>query len=334
MTKLGQWSLMSVMAAFALSACTTEDGRPGVNFADFEKPRGLGELCDDTLTCDTGLTCFNNTCTPDRFAAACTPNPCGDGVCNARGPEGGPLLAFCRCPSGEEWNGTTCAMGGPSFPGSITDTTCPAAELAPGVPDETTADCPANSFCTASASGDCLELFVDISGEIGGNAFGANVMTSSTSSVTAECIREYVDGGEGDSDGIRLVVTGTAAAMIAPGASSIVIDISNADVLAGGSTIIWPQASTVPDPQSDAGFGDVMITSTSTIFDYSAAGIGGSVLISSVSGPDADDDDLIDDGEGAVGGEFFIGFDGGDFITGAFTVECGDNDIVAAPSGS
>ena len=328
MTKLSQWSLLGVMVgALAASACTTEDSRPGVNTADFNLPRGLGELCDDTLVCATGLTCFEGTCTPDRFATACAGADCGeDGVCNARGEEGN-VLTFCRCASGDEWNGETCVMGGPSPEGSETTTECPAEELAPGVPDEDTADCPTGTFCTAASGGDCLRPNLTLSGNIGGSTIAVSFADlAGTSSVT--CVRKYFDDDSGDSDGIQVVLGGAVSSSVAAGATNITIDLSMFDGAGGGSAIVWPQMS-APDPASDAGFSNVTVTGALNNFD--AAAIGGEFNITRSGGPDEDEDDLIDDGTGFLTGSFYLGFGNGEFLTGAFTIQNCSNSSVPAP---
>ena len=58
--------------------------------------------------------------------------------------------------------------------------------------------------------------------------------------------------------------------------------------------------------------------------------IGGQVTLDSVSGPDANGDNLIDDNEGAVGGTFFLGLPEGQFLAASFVVPCGPNE--SAPS--
>ena len=336
MTKLSQWSLMGVMVgALAASACTTKDTRPGVMLDDFERDRGLGEQCTDTLLCADGLTCvgfdaMTNTrgvCTPERFATACEAEDCGEGVCNARG-ETGMVQTFCRCPSGEAWDGDTCVMGGPDAEGSETETECPEEELAPGVVDEDTANCPTGTFCTASTGGDCLRPNLTISGSINSSTIGTSFADlAGVSSVS--CVRKYFDDDSGDSDGITIVISGAASSSIAVGSSSITIDLSMFDGVAGGTAIVWPQMS-APDPASDAGFVDVTITGTGTTA-FDGAAIGGEFNVSLSSGPDEDEDDLIDDGTGFVSGSFFLGLGGSDFITGAFTIEDCSNMSVATP---
>ncbi|MEL7369580.1 MAG: hypothetical protein AAFN74_11750 [Myxococcota bacterium] len=329
--------------------CTTNDPREGINVEDAQRPRGLGEQCSDMEACADGLTCFDNTCTPDAFAAACTPSPCGEGLCNARGDA--TVTAFCRCGginvstasaaagiSGFLWDGVTCVADTfPTWPGSVTpDTKCPAEELAPGVPDEETADCPDTEFtvCTAASGGDCLDVFVSLDGRIGDRIFGGST-TGGAALTEATCIREYVrtpangdDEEEIDGAGLQLVFTGTLAASLSPGATQIVVAASNFDALSTGATVVWPQMN-ASMPLSDSGFVDVTITSTTgTVMSSATAG---EFIVDNVSGPDVDEDDIIDDGTGVVGGEFYLGLPNGDFLSGAFTVNCGDNIVTTAP---
>ena len=334
--------------AFGVAACTTEDPRRGIDPSDAARPRGLGEQCNDMAACAAELTCMNGACTPDAFAAACTPNPCGEGFCNARGET--EAQAFCRCDgipvstasaaagiTGFLWDGTTCVADTfPAWPGSVTpDTTCPAVELAPGVPDDTTANCPVNTFCTEQEKGgDCLELFVELDGNIGGAPFGGSIIGGSLLN-EAECVREYIDGDEdGRSLGMRLVITGTLAASLFPGASNITVDVSSFDAVRGGPAIVLrrPQSSNAPEPRSDSGYVDVAVTSTQG--DFIVGALGGEFIVDSVSGPDINENNRIDSGKGAIGGEFYLGFGNGNYASGAFTVNCGANVLVPAPPGS
>lgn len=335
----------AAVTAFGVPACTTKDPREGFSAEDAARPRGLGERCNAMAACATGLTCLEGTCTPDAFAAACTPSPCGEGLCNARGTE--QVLAFCRCggipvsaPSKAAdvenflWDGSTCVEDVfPKWPGSVThDTTCPAVELAPGVPDESTADCPVNdfTFCTEQKrGGDCLELLVELEGRIKGTRLGGSI-TGGAVLKEARCIREYIEGKkDGSSDGMQLVITGTSAASLFPGTSTITIDISAFDAARGGAAmIVWPRDH-APYPRCDAGFVDVTITSTGSAFSQNA--LGGEFIIASVSGPDANDDKRVDSGKGAIGGEFYLDLDNDDYLSGAFTVRCGKNVLVAQP---
>lgn len=346
MAKIYQLLIMAVTTGmFVFAGCTTDDPRDRGSFADADRPRGLGEQCSDMEPCATGLTCLDGTCTPDAFAAACTPNPCAEGLCNARGETD--IQTLCRCGgipvstasaaagiTGFLWDGATCVADAfPAWPGSVTpSTTCPAAELAPGVPDETTADCPVNdfTFCTADSGGDCLEWFVELNGSIDGQVFGGSTTGGPVLDLDqARCIREYIEGNDsGDSAGMELVITGTLADSLFPGTSSITIDVSRFDAVGGGTAIVWPQ-SNAPEPQSDAGFVDVTVTSTRGT-TFTGAAIGGEFIVDSVSGPDSDEDKRIDDSEGAIGGEFYLGLPNGDFISGAFTVNCGDNVVLTS----
>ena len=342
MAKLSQLTLMSIVAgALAVSACQTEDPREGINLTNAALPRGLGERCepDEGLTCATGLTCYESrvgaakTCTPDAIAAACTPNLCGDnGLCNARGDAD--IYAFCRCDSGFQWDGNTCiAAPGPAFQPRLNTTglTCPAKELVPGVPDETTADCPMGDgvFCTTddpAGAGDCFAYNAGLNWSIGG-AMDSRMVSGSTVATNAFCTREYVDGGEGDSDGMKLTLTGTVASQLAAGAMMVVIDVSNFDAVGGGSFTVWPQMG-APDPAGDAGFVSFSITGGAAD-GYSESAIAGEFNINFVAGPDSDEDDLIDDDEGDVGVDFILALPNGDFVAGAMTIPCGANEIVA-----
>ncbi len=310
-----------------------------------------GNVCN--RTCDSGFTCYDERgslevnpdfCLTDRFAAACTTAPtCGDGFCAARGDA--TVATFCNCDSGNVWNGGTCIEDVfPEWPGSLTETTCPAAEIAPGVPDPTTADCPADSFC--DGRGRCLEQFVELDGSISSNTFSGSVTLGEVLTL-AECRREYYSDGDDDDDlvtgnGYQLVITGNLADTLITGATEIVIDISENDAVGGGSFIVWPQTG-APDPAGDAGFVDFSVTG-GTLGGTDEDGIGGYFSTISVTGEDllpvngvaddstgrpADDPDdgdgALDDGTGVIGGQFFIGLGGTDYVSGAFTVDCGDN---------
>lgn len=326
--RVGVWTLAASLAA--LAGCETDDPRPGPPPVDLSD-RQFGEQCGGMgdPACASGLTCFNGTCTQDRFATACTPNPCGTGVCNARGEAGMDILAFCRCGSGEEWDGFTCVAGGPGFAGDVTaDTTCPAEEIAPMIPDETTADCPMGSFCTEPADGsggDCLEFNLSVSGTLNGKMLDITA-TSTAIEAGLQCVREYITDGEGDSAGLKLVMTGDLATALVDGATSVTIDLSEFDAIGGGSAIVWPQAM-APAPGGDAGFVDIVVEGGASAGTLAA--VGGDFTISSVSGPDADEDGLIDDSMGAVGGTFYIGLPGTEFVAGAFVAPCGMNELVA-----
>ncbi len=362
MGKLGQLALMSAFAGiFVISGCETEDTRPPLTeFTDnADLPAAEGEACGtDSITgvvvnCATGLTCFEpdadtglGVCLRDEFAEACTPNPCSNGVCNARG-EPGNVIVICRCDTGFEWDGTDCAAtAGLEWPGDITaDTTCPLKQLPDGTDDETTANCPDNdfTFCTTDdpdGSGDCLEVFVEFTGMIGGNMVGGSV-TGGTALTDAVCTRQYK--ASGDAAGFQLDLTGALAGQLFGGASAFNMNVTNCevgdrcrapdagedpvegkDVLGTRPAIFYPQADGTPDPrESDTLYVDVTVTSTTSPF--TGSGIGGAFAITSVLGPDDDEDDLIDDGEGTVGAEVYVGLGNGDFIEGTFTVECGNN---------
>jgi hypothetical protein len=195
--------------------------------------------------------------------------------------------------------------------------------------------------------GECLELFVEIEGNINNTAFGHEEI-GGLELAGAECTREYYksdidDDEDGKKDvvshGLRLVFTGALANTLIENATNITVYASEADVVAGGGFIVWPQTG-APDPQSDAAYVDFSVTGA--LSNFSRSGLGGFFNIDSVSGPDDeggendgdtedDGDDIIDDGEGAVGGSFYIGFGDTDYVTGAFTVNCGNNTVSAPP---
>lgn len=340
--------LASVLSIFS---CETEDPRvvfpagsepvdegPG----DDPSPRGLGELCgENTPACGDDLSCYEGTCTPTAYAEACDPNPCGDsGLCNARGEvddsgniseEG--IVLVCRCALGnEEWNGTTCQQsasedGFPQFSGSVLgpDETCPGPEGQPGVPGAT--DCPEGSFCDAASAGRCLEYNASFVGMLDGRAI--DVRATGRDSTTVECVREYLaaEAGEdpsGETDGIKLTISGALAEAISGGPDSITLDLSNNDVLGETTLLVFPQDS-APEARADTVFASL------NIGDTQLASLGGQFTLDSVSGPDDDGDNLIDDGEGALGGTFFIGLPDEQFLAGAFVVPCGPNESVALP---
>lgn len=291
--------------ALVLSGCETEDNRPGIPEPD-TSARKLGELCEvgGMPACDTGLSCYTGgdmmgqgTCIPDRFATACRPNPCGEGLCIGRGDPN--VTTFCNCPGGSEWDGFTCVDGGPGYQGDVTaGTTCPQEELAPGVPDDATADCPPGSFCTSdSGGGDCLEFNFAMSGTLNGGDFDVTA-TSSAAESDLSCVR----GAEGAFD---LVIGGDTASAIVDGANEITISVFDNDALGGGSLLIWPQDS-VDSRQGDAASVDVDVDGTS------ASAVGGDFTIV----------DVVDVDPGAVGGTFYIGLPGTEFVTGRFIAPC------------
>jgi hypothetical protein len=335
--------------------CKTDDPRVTVSPGsqpvtegpgDDPSPRGLGERCgDSTPICRDGLSCYEGTCTPTVYANACTPNPCGaSGVCNARsdiGEDGAPtgenMVLICRCPApNEQWDGSTCRVsasedGYPAFSGSVLapGETCPGPEAQPGVPGAT--DCPAATFCDATAAGRCLEYQLSLVGALGGRDIEVGVTGSA--STTVECVREYVlaeppsDGAEpaapsGLSDGLKLVISGALAEAISPGALAVSVDVSNGDVLSSLPFLVLPQAN-APAPRGDSVIASLVIDGTEL------AALGGQVTLDSVSGPDDDGDGVIDDGTGAVGGTFFLGLPEGQFLAGSFVVPCGQNEFVA-----
>lgn len=342
----------SMLAGVLLvSGCETED--PRVAFpAGFEpadegpggdpSPRGLGEVCGErTPDCGDGLSCYEGTCTPTPYAEACTPNPCGDsGLCNARGEvndsgeiaeEG--IVLVCRCTlDNEEWDGATCQQsasedGYPQFSGSILgpDETCPGPKEQLGVPGAT--DCPAGSFCDAASAGRCLEYNAAFVGMLEGRTI--DVSATGREATTVECIREYFAGEEGeapsgDTDGVKLAISGALAEAISGGSASVTLDLSNNDVLGETTLLVFPQDN-APEPRADAVF------ATLSIGDTRLASLGGRFTLDSVSGPDEDEDNLIDDGEGAIGGSFFIGLPDEQFLAGAFVVPCGSNESVPLP---
>lgn len=354
MSKLQSWLVICLLTSAAPSfSCKTDDPRvvisPGpqpVTDGPGGDPsaRGLGELCNDvTPLCRDGLSCYEGTCTPAVYATACTPNPCGEqGLCNARSdlaedgsPTGENLLLICRCPApNEQWDGTTCrvsanAEGYPAFSGSVLapGETCPGPEEQPDVLGAT--DCPAETFCDATAAGSCLEYQLSLVGALGGRDI--DVAVTGSESTTVQCIREYVlaepapDGAEspapsGLSAGLKLVITGTLAEAISPGALSVTVDVSNGDVLSGLPFLVLPQTN------APASRGDSVIASL--LIDAAAlAALGGQVTLDSVSGPDENADGLIDDATGAVGGTFFLGLPEGQFLAAAFVAPCGPNEI-------
>ncbi len=340
---------ITLIAIAALSySCETDDPRvrlpagsqpadegPG----DDPSPRGLAELCgEDTPDCADGLSCYQGVCIPTPYAEACTPNPCGDrGLCNARGPldeDGniaeGDLLVICRCPAAdEEWDGSTCrasasAEGYPSFTGSVLEEgeSCPGPEAQPDVPGAT--DCPGDSFCDAAAAGSCLEYNLSVVGTLDGRDI--DVGATGSDGTTVECTRKYLEA-EGDedtdrvSDGVTLVITGTLAEQISPGATSITIDTSGGDVLDGEPLLVLP-ADNPAESRGDS------VTASLTVDDADLSVLGGRLTIDSASGPDDDEDGLIDDDEGAIGGTFFLGLSGDQYLAGAFVVRCGENQEV------
>lgn len=362
MTKLQLWlqirlPLCLLIGAALSFSCETEDPRvtlaPGSQPVtdgpgDDPSPRGLAELCgDNTPACRDGLSCYEGVCTPTAYATACTPNPCGaSGLCNARGNvaedgtiTGENIVVICRCTApNEEWDGTTCRAsadesGFPAFGGSVLaeGETCPGPEAQPEVPGAT--DCPAETFCDATAAGRCLEYQLSLVGTLAGRDI--DVRATGTEATTVQCIREYepaeppADGAEppapsGASAGLKLVITGALAEAISPGALAITVDVSNGDVLGGLPFLVLPQAN-APPPRGDSVIATLAIDATPL------EAIGGQVTLDSVSGPDEDSDNLIDDNTGAIGGTFFLGFAEGQFLAGAFVVPCGPNESVAVP---
>ncbi len=336
MIKLCQYSLMSLMsAALVVTGCTTEDPRGSLNdpfFANADRPKGNGEACEENSECRTGFTCYRDdpmaatgACTAEDIAAACTAAPsCGNGLCNVR-PMAADLFVFCRCPAGEEWNGETCVMGGPDFPGSeLTGQTCPEVDLVPGTPDENTADCPTGTFCTAEEGGDCLRPQVTLSGMINGATIAVDLQDVGDE---VGCIREYLTGTS-TSAGIKLVLTATAANAFAPGATQVTIDLSDNEAVAGGTFIVWPQVS-APGLDADSIFADVSVDGA--LGGFSAAGIAGAATIDESGGPDENEDDILDDGDGFLGGTFFIALGGDNFLTGSFVARNCTNEFVSAP---
>jgi len=358
MSKLQPWLPVCVLAAAVLSlSCATDDPRVAVppgsqpvteGPGDDPSPRGLGERCgDNTPLCRDGLSCYEGTCTPTVYANACTPNPCGDnGLCNARsdlGADGAPsgenMVLICRCPApNEAWDGTTCRVsaneaGYPAFSGSVLapGETCPGPEAQPGVLGAT--DCPAPTFCDATAAGRCLEYQLSLVGALGGRDIEVGV--TGIESTTVECIREYVlaeppaDGAEPAapaalSNGLKLVISGALAEAISPGALAVTVDVSNGDVLSGLPFLVLPEAN-APAPRGDSVIASLLVDAAAL------AALGGQVTLDSVSGPDENADGLIDDGTGAVGGTFFLGLPEGQFLAGSFVVPCGPNETAPPP---
>lgn len=362
MPKLHLWLQMRLplclLTGAALSvSCETEDPRvaffPGSQPVtegpgDDPSPRGLAELCgENTPACRDGLSCYEGVCTPTAYATACTPNPCGEsGLCNARGDiaedgaiTGENIVVICRCTApNEEWDGTTCRAsasedGFPAFSGSVLapGETCPGPEAQPDVPGAT--DCPAETFCDATAAGSCLEYQLSLVGMLGGRDI--DVRATGSESTTVQCIREYVsaeageDGAEasapsGRSAGLQLVITGALAEAISPGAPSVTIDVSNGDVLGGRPFLVLPRAN-APAPRGDS------VVATLAIDAVELEALGGHVTLDSVSGPDENADNLIDDNTGAVGGTFFLGLPEGQFLAGAFVAPCGPNESAPLP---
>jgi hypothetical protein len=355
MSKLQEWLPICLLTGAALSfSCETDDPRvalsPGSQPVtegpgDDPSPRGFAELCgDNTPPCRDGLSCYEGVCTPTAYANACTPNPCGEsGLCNARGDiaedgtiTGENIVLICRCTApNTEWDGTTCRTsadeaGFPAFTGSVLapGETCPGPEAQPDVPGAT--DCPAETFCDATAAGSCLEYQLSLIGTLAGRDI--DVRATGIESTTVQCIREYVpadaaeEGAEppapsGASAGLKLVITGALAEAISPGAPSITVDVSDGDVLGGLPFLVLPQAN-APASRGDS------VVATLAIDATLLPALGGQVTLDSVSGPDENGDNLIDDNAGAVGGTFFFGFSEGQFLAGAFVVPCGPNESV------
>jgi len=359
MRKLQLWLPLCLLTGAALSfSCETDDPRVPVSPGsqpvtegpgDDPSPRGFAELCgENTPACQDGLSCYEGTCTPTVYADACTPNPCGEsGLCNARSDiaedgtiTGENLVLICRCtPPNEAWDGATCRVsadvnGFPVFSGSVLapGETCPGPEAQPDVLGAT--DCPQDTFCDATAAGRCLEYQLTLVGALGGRDI--DVRATGGAATTVECIREYApaeaapDGASpptpsGLSAGLKLVITGALAEAISPGVPAITVDVSNGDVLGGLPFLVLPEAN-APAPRGDS-------VIASLVSDAAALpAIGGQVTLDSVSGPDENGDNLIDDNEGAVGGTFFLGFPEGQFLAASFVVPCGPNESVPLPS--
>lgn len=313
-----------------------------------DSPRGLGELCgEETPNCNEALSCYEGTCIPAPYAEACTPNPCGDnGVCNARGntDEDGnidedDILLVCRCTAAnEEWDGTTCReseaeSGFPKFSDTVLekDETCPGPEAQLGIAGAT--ECPEGTFCDASGEGRCLEFNFSVVGALADQSI--DVSSTGEEATTVECIREYFDAAEpeegedppspsGTSNGVKLVITGALAEQISPGAPSVTIALSNGDVLGGLPLLVVPQPN-APEPREDSIFASLSLDEAELL------ALGGQVTLDSVSGPDENEDNLIDDNEGAIGGTFFIGLPEEQFLAGSFVIPCGANETVPLP---
>lgn len=317
MKKLFKFILALTLAAPAV-ACQVSDPRGAEReqyFIDPAAPGPYGATCGAGFNpCASGLTCFDNACTPDAIVAACTAAPsCGSGFCIARGDSF--ETTFCNCPSGEVWDGETCVEDtAPDFPGSVIDGTCPEALLVPddpsAGPDPATEDCPAGSFCTADSGGDCLQFLVNVAGEFDGTTLAGSV-TGGTAETDATCTRLVNADEEGA--GLRLAFTGALATALGAN-TSITIELTEFDGTGTGFALVWPQGEGNSAPGSDAGYVDVTVDGTT------ADGIGGFFDI------DVQTDDEAP--ENVVGGSFYIALDGGDLLTGAFTVPCGADETI------
>ena len=193
-------------------------------------------------------------------------------------------------------------------------------------------DCPAETFCDATAAGRCLNYQLTLAGSLAGRDI--DVAVQGGAATTVECIREYApteaapDGTtptpSAISAGLKLVITGALAEAISPGVPSVTVDVSNGDVLGGVPFLVLPQTN-APAPRGDS-------VIASLVYDGSELlAIGGQVTLDSVSGPDDDGDSLIDDNQGAVGGTFFLGFPDGQFLAASFVVPCGENESAPLP---
>ncbi len=306
--------IIAFMLAAPSAACLVEDPRGPERDQYFEAPGDLGEygaLCGDGFTaCASGFTCYDSACTPDAIVASCTAAPsCGDGFCIARGDSF--ETTFCNCPSGQVWNGVTCiADASPDFPGSVIALACPQEDLVPGEPDPATEDCPAGSFCTSASGGDCLQFVANVMGDFNGTTLMGSV-TNGTAETDATCTR-LVDADDAGA-GLRLEFTGALATTLGA-TTSITIELTEFDGTGTGFAIVWPQGGGNAAPGSDAGYVDVSVDGTS------ASGAGGFFDIDVQTGADAP--------ENVVGGSFYVGFEGGDFITGAFTTPCGADETI------
>ncbi|MEO1483197.1 MAG: hypothetical protein AAFU77_13905 [Myxococcota bacterium] len=363
---------MKAFAGFTIAlvawGCVTDDPRDEIRepLIRADEPSQLGELCGSRTTaggevlqfgdCATGvgLTCFENTCTPSEIAAVCTPSPCGDGFCLARGnaPDGGgaleDLAVFCNCDSGELWDANTCIEDTRAdFPMDTLPSgqTCPFSLLvdengdgvqdAGDIPDDTTQDCAEGTFCTENSGGDCIPGIATLDGDVAGNMFTALAVGADAIESDILCQRKYyvdvaMDGERSadDGDGVRITISGPTAGAVISGASEIVVESFR--VPFDTTFRVWPRASSdIPWPEADSGFARVTVDGT-TVLDA----IGGTWDVSSAPGVDEmgnmDDgeptgDGLIDDGEGRYIAQFHLGFNGGDFLQGTLNIPCGDN---------
>lgn len=318
--------IIAFMFAGTAAACVTEDPRGTLRepFLRASEDTGLGERCGSGFpSCQAGLTCYDNACTPSDIVAACDAAPsCGDGLCLARGDGSAesPFTTFCNCPSGEVWDGDTCVTDASiAYEGNtLSGQTCPFELLLdnngngvedPGdIPDTATADCTAGT-CTAASGGICLENYVSHAGDIGTGPFAIEVREPVAAD--ADCTIVYE---EGDSTGLILTVSGAVVAGLPT--DRVTVTLSEAPGDDDGSYTVWPQGAGFSAPAGDAAYVDVEINGVATL-----PATGGFFDLEFVGGSDSDDDGELDTGI-RVGGSLYLGFGGGAFFTAAYTIEC------------